>query len=253
MKTLRGIALAGAAMLVLVACGGGADESAATPEPTVAPTLGAVQSVDDVQAAYQEAGGDCAGELESRNNVITATSSGVCPGSGTVLTAYIDREDAKEGVEGLLGLTDLVGFAVIIGDNWVVNPSGGDQDKIDEIAEHMGGQVISKAAVEEAVPTKASGIEVSGDFAADLERHVGLTDEDVEGVDSFREYLREDLCETDLDPERKGPAAFKVMVERYGNPDATFGIDPDVVRLVIAYDCEDRMELAEEYLAGIGA
>lgn len=104
-----------------------------------------------------------------------------------------------------------------------------------------------------AEPEADSGIQVSGDFEADLERYAGLTDEDVEGVDSFREYLREGLCETDLDPERMGPAAFKVMVERYGDPDATWGIHPDVVRLVIAYDCSERMELAEQYLEDIGA
>lgn len=112
------------------------------------PTLGVVESVDDVQVAYSEAGGDCSGPLENRNNVVTALSSGVCPGSGSVLTAYIDHDDAKDAVDQMFSLSDRIGFEVIIGDNWVVNPSGDDTEIISDLAETMGGQVLSKPAAD---------------------------------------------------------------------------------------------------------
>lgn len=154
---MRARALAVPLALILLAGCGGASESPA-PASTgnggdVAtesgpPTLGVVESVDDVQAAYSAAGGDCSGQLEDRNRVVSALSSGVCPGSGSVLSAYMDHDDAKDAVDQLLGLSDRIGFEVILGDNWVVNPSGGDKAVVSDLAEAMGGQVLSKPAAE---------------------------------------------------------------------------------------------------------
>lgn len=154
MRSLPYLACFALAILAISGCSSSptdttaADAVVAKSEPTDPPTLGVVEAVDDVQAAYTEAGGDCAGALENRNNVKTALSSGVCTGSGTVLMAFFDHEDAKSGVEGLFGLSNQIGFEVIIGDNWVINPSGGDKELVEAIAESTGGQVVSKAASE---------------------------------------------------------------------------------------------------------
>ncbi|WP_301472227.1 hypothetical protein [Brachybacterium sp.] len=87
---------------------------------------------------------------------------------------------------------------------------------------------------------------MSGDFAADLTEYTGIEPDD---VDDFREYIAEGVCESDIDPDAVGPAAFSVMVNRYGDDDPESGTHPDLVRLVVAYDCPDRAELAEQYLS----
>lgn len=91
-------------------------------------------------------------------------------------------------------------------------------------------------------------MQVSGDFEADLTQYTGITPDD---VDNYRAYIAEGLCESDLDREAVGPAAFSVMVKRYGEDDPEAGKHPDLVRLVIGYDCPERAELAEEYLAEV--
>lgn len=97
---------------------------------------------------------------------------------------------------------------------------------------------------------EASELQVSGDFEADLTEYTGIEPDD---VDDFREYIAEGLCETDIDPEAVGPEAFSVMAKRYGDDSPETGTHPDLVRLVVAYDCPDRVELAEQYLAEVEA
>lgn len=95
---------------------------------------------------------------------------------------------------------------------------------------------------------EASGLQMSGDFEEDLTEYTGIEPDD---VDDFRAYIAEGICETDIDPDAVGPAAFSVMVKRYGDDDPASGTHPDLVRLVVAYDCPDRAELAEEYLSEV--
>lgn len=97
-----------------------------------------------------------------------------------------------------------------------------------------------------AEPTPA--VETSGDFAADLDQMTGIEPDD---VDDFRAYIAEGLCETDTDPGAVGPGAFSVMVKRYGEDEPEAGTHPNLVRLVVAYDCSERAEFAEGYLAEI--
>lgn len=128
------------AVLALTGCGASA-EPAETTENTSA-RLGTATSVDDVQSSYIRAGGTCTGELEDRGVVTVAASSGHCPSSGTVLTAYIDYEDAKDAADGLLSMGDKIPVTLILGENWMVNPAGDDKARADDIAKLMGGQVI---------------------------------------------------------------------------------------------------------------
>lgn len=114
--------------------------------------------------------------------------------------------------------------------------------------------VVSETPVETTVETTmevepTAGIDTSGDFATDLDQVTGIEPDD---VDDYRSYIAEGLCETDVDPDAVGPGAFRVMVERYGKDDPESGRHPDLVRLVIAYDCPDRAGLAEEYLEEMG-
>lgn len=102
----------------------------------------------------------------------------------------------------------------------------------------------SDAPAEGATPA----VETSGDFGADLE---ALTEIRPDDVDDFRAYIAEGICETDTAPDAVGPGAFSVMVKRYGDDAPEAGTHPDLVRLVVAYDCPDRAELAEEYLAEV--
>ncbi|MGO1354053.1 MAG: hypothetical protein ACTHUS_03515 [Brachybacterium tyrofermentans] len=41
------------------------------------------------------------------------------------------------------------------------------------------------------------------------------------------------------------------MAKRYGEDDPASGKHPDLVRLVVAYDCPERADLAEQYLAEV--
>lgn len=95
---------------------------------------------------------------------------------------------------------------------------------------------------------EASGLQVSGDFEEDLTEYTGIEPDD---VDDFRSYVAEGICDSDIDPDAVGPAAFSVMVKRYGKDDPEAGKHPNLVRLVASYDCPDRTELAEEYLAEV--
>lgn len=99
---------------------------------------------------------------------------------------------------------------------------------------------------EAAETTDPTGLQVSGNFAADLTKYTGIVPDDAE---DFRNYIAEGICESDIDRDAVGPAAFSVMVKRYGEDDPDAGTHPDLVRLVVEYDCPDRAELAEEYLA----
>lgn len=93
---------------------------------------------------------------------------------------------------------------------------------------------------------EVSELQVSGDFEADLTEYTGIVPDD---VDDFREYIAEGICESDVDPDAVGPAAFSVMVKRYGEDAPESGTHPFLVRLVVAYDCPNRADLAEKYLA----
>ncbi|MGP9682773.1 hypothetical protein [Brachybacterium sp. AOP3-A1-3] len=95
-------------------------------------------------------------------------------------------------------------------------------------------------------PTPA--IETSGNFSADLDRLTGIEPDD---VTEYRAYIAEGLCESDTDPSAMGPEAFSVMVKRYGDDDPASGTHPDLVRLVVAYDCPERADFAEQYLAEV--
>lgn len=108
--------------------------------------------------------------------------------------------------------------------------------------------VVEQTAAESVEVPESSELQVSGDFEADLTEYTGIEPDD---VDDFREYIAEGLCETDIDPDAVGPAAFSVMAKRYGDDDPESGTHPDLVRLVVAYDCPDRAELAEQYLAEV--
>lgn len=102
----------------------------------------------------------------------------------------------------------------------------------------------SDAPAEAATPA----VETSGDFRTDLE---ALTEIRPDDVDDFRAYIAEGICESDTSPDAVGPGAFSVMVKRYGADSPEAGNHPDLVRLVVAYDCPDRAELAEDYLAEV--
>lgn len=102
----------------------------------------------------------------------------------------------------------------------------------------------SDAPAEDATPA----VETSGGFGADLE---ALTEIRPDDVDDVRTHIAEGICESDASPEAVGPGAFSVMVKRYGADSPEAGNHPDLVRLVVAHDCPDRAELAEEYLAEV--
>lgn len=159
------------AVLLLTACSTSAP-SAPTPAassstPSAAPTLGAVSGVDDLQAAYVDAGGTCTGTLEDRNVVKIAVASGACPGSGSVLSTYVTHDAAAESVE----ITTSIGRTektLILGENWVINPSGGDKVKADALAAALGGQVIRK----EATPVTSLDDAMTLEQAAEAYSHV---------------------------------------------------------------------------------
>lgn len=92
------------------------------------------------------AGGDCDGGLEDINNVVTALGSGVCPGSGTVLTLYAGHDAAEDAVTTLMQAMGRIGSTMILGENWAINPSGTDLDRADEIALTLGGQLLKTEA-----------------------------------------------------------------------------------------------------------
>lgn len=163
-------ALAG--ILLLAACTGGTTEAAPEPstvaeattqEPTAPESVGTVSGTANLQAAYVAAGGDCDGELTDVNRVAAAVASGVCPGSGTVLSTYISKAEAEESLDLTMQIASRIDMAMILGDNWIVNPAGGDADKIDAIAEELGGQVIRS----EATPVRSLDDAVSLDHAAE--------------------------------------------------------------------------------------
>lgn len=104
-------------------------------------------------------------------------------------------------------------------------------------------EATTEEAVEEVHDPDAYPI--TGDFEADLESigvHLNYPAEE------FRASYKRDLCDSDLQ-ETVGPGSFAVMVKRYGGGDPSGGMGPDVVRLVISYDCPDRADGAEEYLS----
>lgn len=117
---------------------------AAAPETQQA--LGSVSSVQDLQEAFLAAGGDCDGDLEDINNVKSALGSGVCSGSGTVLTIYVGHDAAEGAVTTLMGMMDRIGSTMILGENWAINPAGNDLDHADEIATALGGQLLTTEA-----------------------------------------------------------------------------------------------------------
>ncbi|MFC0673499.1 hypothetical protein [Brachybacterium hainanense] len=94
-----------------------------------------------------------------------------------------------------------------------------------------------------------TGHPTSGDFASDL-ADIGI---EVDDVESYRAYLRENLCDSSTDEDARGPDRFEFQVGRAGADNPEEGRSPDVVRLVVAYDCPERTELAERYLSEGGS
>lgn len=134
------------ALVATVALLTGCSTPEPVPSPTAAPTLGHVASVDDLQAAYVDAGGTCSGELENRGVVKAAADSAWCPGGSIVLSTYLDHEDAKASAQGLLDIGGRVGVTVIVGENWLVNAGGEEQSKVQGIADRLGGEVTTVEA-----------------------------------------------------------------------------------------------------------
>lgn len=108
--------------------------------------LGTVARIGELQDALVAAGGNCDGELEDINNVVTALGSGVCPGSGTVLTIYVGHDAAEGAVTTTMEMMDRIGSTMILGENWAINPSGSDLDQADELTARLGGQLLQVEA-----------------------------------------------------------------------------------------------------------
>jgi len=155
-RSTRIAALAALAILTVSACGSevSSPDSASTAQseagdPAAQETqqpLGSVASVKDLQKAFVAAGGDCDGDLEDINNVVTALGSGVCPGSGTVLTIYVGHDAAESAVTTTMEMMDRIGSTMILGENWAINPSGEDLDQAERIATSLGGQLLATEA-----------------------------------------------------------------------------------------------------------
>lgn len=151
--------------LLLAGCSAATE---AAPSTSAAPTLGHAASVHDLQVAYVSASGTCPGELEDVNQVEVAAASGVCPETGTVLSTYVTHDDAANAVRELNRLQSRIGGTLILGDNWVVNPSGADKARAAEVAKAMGGEVISR----EATPVTSLDDAMTLEQAAEAYSHV---------------------------------------------------------------------------------
>lgn len=151
--------LGAAAVSVIILSGcGSSDESATSPpeetqtsEETPAPeeTLeetpppadgGSYSSLEELQQAYIDAGGDCA-SLDHANNVTLAAESGNC-NEDTVISTYLSPEMAQEVIQNNKALNEELGYESdsmwLVGQNWIINSPDAA-----ETQEEMGGQLVS--------------------------------------------------------------------------------------------------------------
>lgn len=104
----------------------------------------------------------------------------------------------------------------------------------------------SSAAPPSESASEAGQLAITGDFGADLKKYTGIVPDDLA---DYEDFMTESLCETDLNA-TMGPE-FPFQVKRGGANDPASGYHPDMVRLVIAYNCPERADAAERYLKEI--
>lgn len=138
-KIATSVALIFATTLAISGCTPGEYKEA--PEPgsegrvTVqveAPEKTTVESIDDLIALYEKAGGKCSTFTEQTEGVIEGNTVGFCEDGSTV--AYIGDAN-KEYFQSMLGSTPK-GFDVVAGENWML--MGRFTDKLGEA---MGGDI----------------------------------------------------------------------------------------------------------------
>lgn len=150
-KAITGVAIA--SILALAGCGAGeqieASESTptqtaeATPTPTPEPAVefkDEYDSVDDLVADFEAAGGDCSG-WSQENNVTLALESGTCD-DDTVISTYISPSEITELMETQKALFEDLEMSGesswLVGDKWIINTS---EDELAVISQFGGKEV----------------------------------------------------------------------------------------------------------------
>lgn len=98
--------------------------------------------VDDLRAAYEGAGGDCA-NWKQDNRVTLAAESGSCD-ADTVLAIYTSVGDRDSLIDVIRGFADILGMHLLVGPNWIKNSTD-----VADIRESLGGTLVTKEPASE--------------------------------------------------------------------------------------------------------
>lgn len=137
------VVVAVALLSLVTACGGGGDsEGEAAPKPASQKNV-SYDSVVGLRDAYVKAGGSCDG-WQQTDKISSALESGEC-GTDTVLSIYVDRDEAKAAADNLVSIASELGgqeASVLVGPNWVVN-NDADSDGLLPYKRKLGGTIVT--------------------------------------------------------------------------------------------------------------
>lgn len=129
---IKHAAVAFAAIALLAGC------SSPAPEPTPTKPAGPVEygAVEDLRAAFVDAGGVC-NDWKQQNQVTVAAQSGQCGGE-TVLSTFTTTADRDKMVATIKAISP-DSLTLLVGPNWVINSS-----QVDKVYKTLGGTLVSK-------------------------------------------------------------------------------------------------------------
>ncbi|WP_309617705.1 hypothetical protein [Salinibacterium sp.] len=136
MKLTLTLILVSSSALLLAGCAAATPETV-TPE-TITPAEGLTYgSVEDLREAFESAGGECDGWVQS-NQVKAAAESGAC-GTKAVLSTFASESDRDDSASTLkMLMADVGGVELLVGANWIINSDG-----VSELQETLGGTIIN--------------------------------------------------------------------------------------------------------------
>lgn len=127
------------------------------------------------------------------------------------------------------------------GDNFKLDPSRFKAAANELLSKCGESETDPSPSASTALPT-AGGLQITGDYAADLTSH-GLVTDDLE---YYKNFMKEGLCESDV----SSRAIFYQKVRlRVGSPTDPTSEKANQARVNIAYLCPERMDNLEEALA----